>query len=509
MTVHSMLVSIAWITNFEALVIGGSPFTRYEVLRWMGGFLACFMMLLMQYIFMEKDIQEYLDIKENYINFRGRILFVFIVILSLLTVSQYSILIGCLGIDSNSLLIFKMIFYTTAFTIPLFIILVKISKSFSDNLTRSTAFLRSAAGKDFTASIAIESRDEFGDLGGSMAMLQRSLSDVIRAAGSASGDINQSAEKMEKSIVSLIGDMENLFIRLIQLSESQMESSGSAEKRIMEMTENIGSIFENIKTQTGLISENSSSIEEKTSNILSIGERTKTASEDANKLFSAALEGKSLIEQTSASIQEIEIASRQIFEFNKMIDSITDQSKMLAMNASIESAHAGEAGKGFAIVASEVRKLSETTSETAGKVNALVQVVLRKVANTLELSDRSKNEFQLIHELINRMKTTNNEIAAAMEEQSAALKNELTAITNLVAVTDDISALSGRINETSRSVKTAISGLNSGAASQASEVRKNSESVRGMIAHVIEIIELNKSIALNLAGIIEGFSIIE
>src|SRR5690625_7787013 len=75
---------------------------------------------------------------------------------------------------------------------------------------------------------------------------------------------------------------------------------------------------------------------------------------------------------TSETINSLQETSEQINEITQIITDIAEQTNLLALNASIEAARAGEAGSGFAVVAEEIRNLSEETAVSASNINELI-----------------------------------------------------------------------------------------------------------------------------------------
>jgi methyl-accepting chemotaxis protein len=124
----------------------------------------------------------------------------------------------------------------------------------------------------------------------------------------------------------------------------------------------------------------------------------------ANNAEQTALNSRSLNE----SIGELTATTETINGILSEVKNISDQTKMLGLNAAIEAARAGEIGRGFAVVAEEVRKLSEESKNTVNEIQKFVNLI----SETLDRLSREASSGMLASE----------EQAAAIEEITASLE---------------------------------------------------------------------------------------
>ena len=140
----------------------------------------------------------------------------------------------------------------------------------------------------------------------------------------------------------------------------------------------------------------------------SIGEITQQAARSST----TAHEGVNDVAQASQQIKRLEAAAREIAQVVGLINEIASQTSLLALNATIEAARAGDAGKGFAVVANEVKQLSnQTTAATDG--------IARQVAAIQSEASQTAGAVTRIHASIEAIADNAASIAAAVEEQRA------------------------------------------------------------------------------------------
>ncbi|EJO5347446.1 methyl-accepting chemotaxis protein [Clostridium botulinum] len=164
-------------------------------------------------------------------------------------------------------------------------------------------------------------------------------------------------------------------------------------------------------------------------------------------------------EELANKINTLAESSNQISLITETIQSITEQTSLLALNASIESARAGEAGKGFAVVAEEVRKLAEQSSTSASeiekfiyKINKEVKDILDKMYETMELEKDTKGKIDITDNAFNSIRQSIDKLEESIKnvnESQEVIYNNKNDILNKI---NDASSVSQEIAATTEEI---------------------------------------------------------
>ena len=199
-------------------------------------------------------------------------------------------------------------------------------------------------------------------------------------------------------------------------------------KNIEEIMSNLERIINASGEQVAATQEFSSSLNETIHTFESIREKIERAGGAIEDLEKASSEGMQLLETTVEKIEEVKSHSTSIEGVIKLINEIAEQTNLLAINASIEASHAGSHGKGFSVVAEEIRRLAEQTQENANSISGLLSTILSIIDETVEMSIRSRGEFENIYNRIEQINISIMEIESGLEEQSKANNQLLEAV---------------------------------------------------------------------------------
>jgi len=121
-----------------------------------------------------------------------------------------------------------------------------------------------------------------------------------------------------------------------------------------------------------------------------------------------------------------------------LISNITKQTNLLAMNAAIEAAHAGEAGKGFAIVADEIRRLSEDTNKNARDIGDVVATIIGRIDDSVKLAEKAGVGLDMITAYSQQNVQIISQLNVAVAEQNNGAKEILKSTQELVKITEEV-----------------------------------------------------------------------
>jgi methyl-accepting chemotaxis protein len=140
-------------------------------------------------------------------------------------------------------------------------------------------------------------------------------------------------------------------------------------------------------------------------------------------------------------MDQIKASSEKISTILTVIDDISFQTSLLALNAGVEAARAGEAGRGFAVVASEVRALAKRSTEAASEIKQLINESSTHVVHGVDLVGRAGGELKTIIESVSTISGHVSDIARGTQEQSATLSEINTGMGQLDEVTQSNAAM--------------------------------------------------------------------
>lgn len=154
--------------------------------------------------------------------------------------------------------------------------------------------------------------------------------------------------------------------------------------------------------------------------------------------------------QTDGQVQQLDHAATKIGEIVTLIQSIAEQTNLLALNATIEAARAGEAGRGFAVVASEVKNLAVQTARATDDISTQISGIQSTTRETVEA-------IRAISATMTEVEHYTSAIAAAIEEQNAATMEISRSVQNAadgtVVLANNINGVSNAISETSHAAE--------------------------------------------------------
>lgn len=308
-----------------------------------------------------------------------------------------------------------------------------------------------AAG-DLTQRLTIQNDDEMGVLG---------------------KDLNSMAE----SLAMITSKITEASFNMISLLEEVQHASDMQSTGVSEQASSINEITASLEE----IDKSASQTMEKAKILGQIAEQTSQKGQMGLNAVEHSIEGMKSIQDKvqiiAKTILELSNQTQQIGEITTVVNTLAQQSKMLALNASIEAAKAGEAGKGFAVVAAEVKNLAEQSEQSTAQVQKILEDIrhgtekavivteegAKGVAQGTGVVEQMGEIMRTLTEAINETMLASQQIEAAVRQESLGIEqitvgmNEINQVTSsFVNTVKETTDLISKLGVMAKSIKNSV-----------------------------------------------------
>jgi twitching motility protein PilJ len=277
--------------------------------------------------------------------------------------------------------------------------------------------------------------------------------------GAIADSINLAVEEL-RSLVTTINET------AVQVAAASQETQATA----MHLAEAAEHQSQQINTASGKINEMAASIQQVSKNSAEsadVAQRSVQIAAKGADVVRQTIQGmdsiRDQIQETSKRIKRLGESSQEIGSIVELINDISEQTNILALNAAIQAASAGEAGRGFAVVADEVQRLAERASNATKRIETLVQTIQSDTNEAVSSMEQTTAEVvsgaRLAEDAglaLGEIETVSTDLANLISNISSAAQRQSAAATDITATMNTIQEITSQTshgaNQTAESI---------------------------------------------------------
>ncbi len=238
------------------------------------------------------------------------------------------------------------------------VLLFFITRSITRPIKQMTKSLKNT---NLNTRLKTESLDEVGELANHFNTFIDKMKNVVLDIREASTHMAASAEEMSA-----------ISVHFSENAHAQSKNTEIVNNTVQKITREMDQIAEDIDQEFNSLNDLVSGMDTLSFLINNLNQDTEKAMTMIGVASDQARSGESSLKEMYDSMKKIGDSSHEMTGIVNIINDISDQINLLALNASIEAARAGEAGRGFAVVAEEISNLADATAKSLGEINRII-----------------------------------------------------------------------------------------------------------------------------------------